>query len=86
MMDDFWRAFGLQGFLLGSGALSALYEKGVLSREEVVDVYDQALLNLETHQALVDAAGQAPVQIAREMIAVALKTMGAAPEAPSQGR
>jgi hypothetical protein len=68
IFDDYRDPSGLAGFLIGINAMLMLEKKGVLSHEEVKEIVEQALLNLETQQAMLRPEAQKVFESARGIL------------------
>ncbi len=69
MADEFLLpGMGLGGFLLSMNTMLMLEKKGLLTAVETKEIVEQALLNLETHEAMASPAEQPGFRSARTIL------------------
>jgi hypothetical protein len=72
-------AAGLAGFLLSLNTMLTLERNGDLGHQETLEIIEQALLNLETHELLMARVDQETSRAARELLQT-LRTLLGPPE------
>lgn len=78
-MDNEYKAMSLFGFAMLPDLVILLHRKRLLSDQEVLDLFENSLLNLEKNQALLGSEDSAPVLRARELLEDAIRELRGQP-------
>lgn len=67
---------GLSGFMLSLNTMMMLEKKGIFTPIETAEIVEQALLNLETHEAKAEPAEKLGFRSARTILEGLRQTLG----------
>jgi hypothetical protein len=72
--------FGVTGQLVTFNLLLTLRQKGVITHADTLEIVEQSLLNLETHQALANQRDQKIFQASRALLELLRKEIADLPQ------